>query len=378
MASAAVSVGTSDMECVVCHELFTEPKLLACAHLLCCSCLVTQLETQPEAPCPLCRCSIVDREKQANQTLEDVAASFPTDRSMVALINAAKLLAKQHLCKVCVDTAASSMCLDCGDMLCCSCTVVHGKLSATSHHTTEDLISLTAERLAARRPVTCSVHTNRPSELYCPVHEKSICLLCATSTHHTCQAFVQDTEKKVKEADALLSELSAALAAGQTKLDKAISQLDHHFKDVQTQAKAMLAEIQAVCDRMEKAVRACRERLTELVVDTQQKIEHAVNCGKALLVQRRSNLTSHEQVMQRVKDMTPGDDIADMADAMKNRVDDLDMGVSFPLKAQAISSLTITFDQTLLSRLEQELSALGQVHTVPAAVPAPISEEVSN
>ena len=381
MASAAVSGAVSDMECAVCHEFLTDPKLLPCAHLLCCNCLVTWMSTQPEAQCPLCRRTIVDPEERASQTLEHIAASFPTDYSMAALVDAEKLLAKQHVCQVCVDTAASSMCLDCGDMLCSCCAVVHGKLSATSHHTTEALISLTAERLAAtsaRRRGTCSVHTNRPSELYCRAHETPVCLLCASFEHSTCQVFIQDVKKRIGEADTLLSKLAATLSAGEAKLEQAMSQMDRHLKDTQMNAQAMLAEIEAACSCLEKAVKACQQRLTQLVVDAHSEVERAVNDGKVLLLQRHGNLTSHKHVMQRARNTTPSDDIGDMATAMESRVNDLDLSTAFPSKVQAISSFTLTIDPTLLSRLEQELSTLGEVQTTPTTLPAPVSEEVRN
>ena len=139
MATAAEWDEPNHMECTVCHEHFTLPKLLPCGHLLCRHCLVTWLKSQPEANCPLCRCSIVDPKERKGRSFEDIADSFPTDLAMAALVEADRLLSKQHVCCVCVNVAAVSMCLNCGDMLCPSCVTVHGKLSATKYHRVEDL-----------------------------------------------------------------------------------------------------------------------------------------------------------------------------------------------------------------------------------------------
>ena len=51
MATAAAWDEPSYMECTVCHEHFTLPKLLPCGHLLCRHCLVTWLKSQPEVSC---------------------------------------------------------------------------------------------------------------------------------------------------------------------------------------------------------------------------------------------------------------------------------------------------------------------------------------
>ena len=132
MATAAALDEPSNMECTVCHEHFTLPKLLPCGHLLCRHCLVSWLKSQPEANCPLCRCAIVDPKERKGRSLEDIADGFPTDLAMAALVEADRLLSKQHVCCVCVNVAAVSLCLTCGDMFCQSCSTLHKKQSVTN------------------------------------------------------------------------------------------------------------------------------------------------------------------------------------------------------------------------------------------------------
>ena len=66
MATASVPVAADDKKCPVCHELFTDPKLLPCSHLLCRHCLISWLQSKAEANCPLCRCVIVDPEERSD------------------------------------------------------------------------------------------------------------------------------------------------------------------------------------------------------------------------------------------------------------------------------------------------------------------------
>ena len=98
MATASVPVEADDKECPVCHELFTDPKLLPCGHLLCRHCLISWLQSKEH--CPLCRCVIVDpKERTDGQSLEDIADGFPTDFAMAALVESQQLLSKDHSCQ---------------------------------------------------------------------------------------------------------------------------------------------------------------------------------------------------------------------------------------------------------------------------------------
>ncbi len=369
MATAAALDEPSNMECTVCHEHFTLPKLLPCGHLLCRHCLVSWLKSQAEANCPLCRCAIVDPKERKGRSLEDIADGFPTDLAMAALVEADRLLSKQHVCRVCVNVAAVSLCLTCGDMFCQSCSTVHKKQSVTEHHKVENLTSLTVEELAASRPATCGVHDDRMSEVYCPTHGASICLLCATTTHRQCPE-VTNLETRMEQARAELAKLVAMLSAGETELERAISQLDQQLQDLDKRTQTAVAEIEATADRLESAVKAWRRRLKELALRKCADAKTTVLDGKTLLLQRRGRLTSHKHVTQRVQGFSEHGSFGDMAAMMKTRVHDLDCSANLPKGAKVISTLTLTIDPQAVSRIEQELS---QLHLTPVSSQMPVA-----
>ena len=370
MATASVPVEADDKECPVCHELFTNPKLLPCGHLLCRHCLISWLQSKAEAHCPLCRCAIVDpKERTDGKSLEDIADGFPTDLAMAALVESQQLLNKDHSCQACVTQTATSMCLHCGDLLCAHCVIIHKRMSMLRHHTVEELSSLTAEKLAASRPSFCTVHTDKTSEVYCPTHGASICLLCATTDHRQCPE-VTKLETKVEETRAALAEMAATLSAGETELERAISQLDQHLRDTEKRTRAAIAEIEAMCDRLESAVKECRKRMKELVLGACSDVKEAVNDGKTCLLQRRGKLTSHKTVIQRVQEMTTRDAVHRMTTAMQTRINNLDCSVALPLGTKFIPMVTFVIDPKAVSRVERELSELGQLKIVPADVAA--------
>ena len=368
MATASVPVEADDKECPVCHELFTDPKLLPCGHLLCRHCLISWLQSKVQAYCPLCRCVIVDpEEKTDGKNLEDIADSFPTDLAMAALVESQQLLSKDHPCQSCVTETATSLCLNCNCFLCSSCAAGHKRLPFSRHHVIEELSSLTADKWARSRPSFCEVHADEISKVYCPTHGASICLLCATTQHRQCPE-VMMLEMKVEEARAVLAELAATLTAGETELERAISQMDQHLQDTEKRTQAAIAEIEAMCDRLELAVKECRKRMKELVLGACSDVKEAVEEGKTCLLQRRGKLTSHKTVIQRVQGIPTGDAVYGMTSPMKTRVKELNCSATLLVDAKVISMVTFEIDPEAVSRVERELSELGQVKIIPADV----------
>ena len=370
MATTSVPVEPDDKECPVCHELFADPKLLPCGHLMCRRCLISWLQSKAQSHCPLCRCVIVDPEKRTGgKNLEDIADGFPTDLVMAALVESQQLLSNDQPCQACVTETATSLCLTCGDLFCAHCVSIHKRMTVSRHHTAEELSSLTAEQLAASRPSFCAVHADKTSEVYCPTHGASICLLCATTDHRQCPE-VTKLETKVEEARAVLAELAATLSAGETELKRTISRMDQHLRDTEKRTRAAIAEIEALCDRLESAVKECRRRMKELAEEACSDVKKAVEEGKTCLFKRRGKLTSHKTVVKRARKSATCDVVSGMTSAMQTRVNDLDCNAALPVDAKVISTVTFVIDPEAVSRVERELSKLGQVKLVPVDVAA--------
>ena len=370
MATTSVPVEADDQECLVCHELFTDPKLLPCGHLMCRHCLINWLQSKAQAHCPLCRCVIVDpEEKTGGKSLEDIVDGFPTDLALAALVESQQLLSTDHVCQACVTQNATSVCLTCGDLLCGSCVSSHKRLSSTRNHTAEELSSLTADKLAASRPSFCAVHADEISKAYCPSHGVSICLLCAATDHRQCPE-VTKLETKVEEARAVLAELAATLSAGETELEQAISQMDQHLQDTEKRTRAAIAEIEAMCDRLESAVTECRRRMKKLALGACSDVKEAVNETMTCLLQRRGRLMSHKSVILRLRESNNRNAVNRMTPVMQTRVNVLDCSTALPVDAKVISTVTFVIDPKAVSRVERELSELGQVKVAPADVAA--------
>nr|KAG5697118.1 hypothetical protein BaRGS_015253 [Batillaria attramentaria] len=354
-----------ELECPVCHEDFTQPKILPCAHLLCRDCLVSWVKSEADALCPLCRCAILDSKERGSKSCEEVADGLPTDLAMAALVNSSRTLREDHTCQACVNAPAVSICLNCDDMLCQACVTIHGRLSMSRDHTVEQLKSLTAERLTASRPAPCTTHSNKTSELYCPTHGACICHLCAASKHRACPE-VTELEEKVAEARKVLSDLAATLSAGESELERAMNELDQHLIQTEKTTQTTLADIDAACNRLQSSVETCRRRLKELALSTKSKVAEAVSCGKSILGERRGKLTSYKRLVQRVKMTSPRSSVGEMASSLKSLASGLDRSTSLPENAKVFTKATLTIDPQALARIEKELAEIGKVNTVSA------------
>ncbi|KAK7088350.1 E3 ubiquitin-protein ligase Midline-1-like isoform X2 [Littorina saxatilis] len=365
-ATGKTCLADSDTECSVCHELFKNPKLLPCAHVLCRHCLLFWLASNTEALCPLCRGAIADpKEKSKTKGWEDVVDALPDDVAMAALVNSTRVLSQDVVCAGCKDSEAVSICLHCGDMLCASCTRAHGNLSATRQHTVETLATMTAERLATSQFAACCVHSDKPSELYCPTHGAAICNLCASSEHRACPE-VTLFEKRLDELQQELSAMSEMLKAAEYNLDRSISQLDQQLEEVERNANKSLAEIDEACDRLEKSIKACRRRLRELTLAAKQKVEKSVQATRADMLGRRGRMTSHRRVVDRVKVTSPPGKLEKATATVRLRVQGLNLRVTVP--SSLLSMNTIKVDKTTLARLERELTFLGEERQTSGAL----------
>ncbi|KAL8599147.1 hypothetical protein ACOMHN_007863 [Nucella lapillus] len=183
------SAPASHLECPVCHDDFTEPKLLPCTHLVCRKCVVSWLEKGGnQNGCPLCRAPILPDSAKAQGDLASQVDALPTDFATAAVIESVKTLNGSHMWSCCEDAEASVFCLQCAIKLCNICAKAHAKIPATRNHVAEKLSDLSAEQLALHHHVglPCAHHSTEQAKLYCLSHEELICLLCASSTHRKC------------------------------------------------------------------------------------------------------------------------------------------------------------------------------------------------
>ncbi|KAL8617692.1 hypothetical protein ACOMHN_039640 [Nucella lapillus] len=357
MATAApVEKDTMQINCCACSEVFVEPKILPCGHLVCRQCLISWLQTETEARCPVCTYPIVDGQVTC---VDDVVDRFPTHLLMADIVKQASLLSKHHVCCVCEDIAAVSLCLTCGDMFCETCCKVHKKQSATRHHQLERLSSLTADTLAAKKTSMCPIHTNEQAQLFCPTHKVPVCVVCATADHRNCPYMVK-AENRAQESLDVLTEVAVTLKAGEGKLETAIKEIEENLQALGRQTDKEISDVKAVQQRLEKAVQACCSRLMEKTLKRSANSQTSQLDGRAKLQAEKGRYVQHSTVVEQLGTFSVHTYFSDMAETMKKCADSLDCSDAFIASATVTDKSVTTLDYAAVVHIEEELARISE------------------
>ena len=160
------------------------------------------------------------------------------------------------------------------------------------------------------------------------------------------------------------------LSAGETELGTAISQLDQQLRETEKRTRVAIVEMEATCDRLESAIKACRRCLKELAETAVSDVKETIHAGKTCFLRRRGKLTSQKRVVERVQETKSGDIVTEMTSVMKTRVDDLDFSVTLPAEAKMVSMVTLVIDPEAVAVMERMLLELGQLKIIPADIAA--------
>ncbi|KAL8601424.1 hypothetical protein ACOMHN_042428 [Nucella lapillus] len=360
---ASASAPASHLECLVCHDGFTEPKLLPCTHLVCRKCVVSWLEKGGDQNgCPLCRAPIVPDSAKAQGDFASQVDALPTDFATAAVIESEKTLNSGHVCSC--DAEASVFCLQCAIKLCDACAKTHAKLPATRDHVTKKLSDLSAEQLALHHRVPCVNHQEKQAELYCSNHEQVICVLCFSSTHNKCGEVggmgEEVAQRKRAELRAKLKKLEQRKAAITEKINK----LDIQESNAKTTFKAMKTKVKATFDDLRRSLDV-QERNLNLQI--QQREETYLANRKSLKLNLENNMaavSAHKSTAKRVVSAAPDSALLGMMGKFKSRLDALESQVLPKVPAMAVGKLVL--DQDTVRKTKKALAAIGRL-TDPSA-----------
>jgi len=170
------------LSCGLCHERYTDPKVLPCLHSFCGHCLHAYIPAHSlSLACPSCRHqSILPR---------DGVSALQTNYVIGQLID---VIDASRYCGECLETASTGQCLlPCELALCAACAVEHVQ-RFTSHCVTTLLTPSDVEerqrRLLTRdsvtSPMVCANHESEALSFYCSDCDTAVCQVCATTGEH--------------------------------------------------------------------------------------------------------------------------------------------------------------------------------------------------
>ena len=277
-----VKKGVEDLEkeitCAICHDHYTEPKVLLCCHYYCKQCLhqLTLREGLGKPfSCPECRKDTTLPEGG----LDNLPTAFFVNRmkevhSKLELAHG-KVEAK---CEMCSEDKAEAFCRQCAKFICADCVKSHKKMKgAFSGHkvsTLDELREGGAQDIVPQEPTfkSCEVH-EQPMNVYCYDCKSLICLHCTVTAHRDHRyEFVKVAAPEVKEKLIQqinpLRESSGNMRCAMEGIQTTISEVEGQGEAVTKQIKTSYAQLRKLIDNHEQ------ELLVKVATTVEQKSSH--------------------------------------------------------------------------------------------------------
>ena len=323
-----VKKGVQDLEkeitCAICHEHYTEPKVLPCCHYYCKQCihhLALRMGMDKPFPCPECRKDTTLPEA----SVDNLPTAFFLNRmkevhSKLELAHG-KVEAK---CEMCLEDKAEAFCRQCTKFICADCVKSHKKMKKVfpGHKisTLEDLKEGGVEEILIQEPSyeACKVH-DQPKNIFCYDCDILICRDCTIKDHlgHNYE-FVKVAGPEAKE---MLNQQLEPLRKSQRSLSFAIKEIQTTIAEVEDQGGSVANTIKCSCAELHAIIDNHQESLlTEAATRVQQKVKHLSGQEKNLSTAYASAQSVIEYTEQCLEH-SPNDKVVCMRVEMQSRID---------------------------------------------------------
>nr|XP_022313658.1 protein PML-like [Crassostrea virginica]XP_022313659.1 protein PML-like [Crassostrea virginica] len=187
MDALAKSLKEDFLTCVICYEIFVEPKILPCLHTFCKGCLEKNILKFPEKNdflCPICR----EPFSLPSRSVSSLKNNF-IFKDMLAKLSESRKAGSKRVCSFCIlhskEVEATHKCITCLDLLCSFC-VRHRHLFTRQNAYHEIVLLedyLTGKYTVKKNSeVICERHNER-LRFFCPSCSVPICGECALNDH---------------------------------------------------------------------------------------------------------------------------------------------------------------------------------------------------
>jgi len=316
----------NELECPICRDHFTTPRVLPCLHVYCEACLAQAAGSNSYVVCPICR-------KEVALINGDVR-NFPKHNMIENLIRILTLnKEKEHKsCDGCGNQGAEFWCVEAEEAYCKDCKSIYSSLKYTKDHHIFNFDELIKDRSlqANHRIQMCAKHPEESLRLYCETTNESICRDCTLGEYKN---------MKVKPINEVIGShrdnVKVALDAVQSKLrplNQSISILRDEEQEMKQQAKKAQNDIKTMIERVTKSIKAREQHLLNTVEQMRQaSVSQLESKREELTVAMQSTQAGCDFVANLLNDGTDVDvlgmeaQIYERMEELKNV--DLDIGV---------------------------------------------------
>ncbi|XP_011680029.2 RING finger protein 207-like [Strongylocentrotus purpuratus] len=270
MAEALKNVIAQSLECPVCLNTFTDPKILSCSHTYCKTCLDNLLECHGNDQmlrCPVCRAE--------TQVPNQDVGKLPANLALKSLIE--DVTNQYQFCTSCKSEdqpQAVVYCQDCGMYLCIICHNKHSQWPNFISHEVLAISEILSGKVSVRRYRKCRKHPKEDEECFCSDCRRFACFRCVVMEH---------TKEGHDVIEAVVYENShmKSIEDLKSKADKKRSCFQKYVDFIDEQ-KERVSNVQKQCtDDINKAYEESVRQLTEkkeiLICEVKGRIEGVQN-----------------------------------------------------------------------------------------------------
>ena len=265
-----------EVSCLVCSDLFTDPKHLSCLHSFCFKCVKQWYETcggGDAIKCP--KCQTLSRIP-ASGDLEDLPTSFYLN-GFIDVLAIKECKNTRLTCGNCdKKSSEASYCFQCCIFYCQECLLCHNKMRDKTGHRALAVREFQDKDFedVLKRPVFCSRQGHQKEELkyYCKECETALCQTCVILDHggHALKLIEEEAETKRLEIKSVIERQRQNLEA---KVNM-VSQLDKDCIKVIQQSEVLKRDVRRFADNLIKTIQAKMQNIiTTVEGQTKKSIE---------------------------------------------------------------------------------------------------------
>lgn len=253
--------GGDFLNCVFCHELLKEPKLLPCLHSLCTSCASSRLGKSGECIiCPICE-DVVDISNLENISLNHWL------KNVIDTIDITQN-SKGKFCSFCElkgrKQEAVATCLTCKEPLCKTCWESrHTFTTLTKDHHVVSIEDVQTGRydseIRSNQKIHCSDHKNEYYRFFCKTCDVPICRDCTVLQHRSHDHI--SSKDALKHSELCLQKEIDRIEKDIIQLKIQQSELDKQLKDFENCEDNLRIQIETTCNSMINKITAQRRSL---------------------------------------------------------------------------------------------------------------------
>ena len=276
MAAASTPKLQDIVECPICLETLTEPRMFGCFHFYCQKCVNDMKEIRQSKAvgyeCPLCR----------KFTAEGHLQSLPIMGQILEAIDSSAQ--NKPKCSKCKIKDSACRCLDCKENFCKSCRDAHDEFSVLRHHRWEAIED--SAKPVIDELVYCKVHPSEPVKLHCRDCKQLICLLCRATSHHH-----HHSAETIEDA---LRKILPEVKEKQVKVKAVIKATNADI----TEETKKVANAKIMCEDARKAMKEKYEEMLKKLREDHRQLEKEVNIIENELVTRHETRVKQLELQQ--------------------------------------------------------------------------------